>query len=287
MNSTQTLKDRFKYLLPVPVKKFLKFALYSLEDLASFATGKNKEGYPPKRLNFVGSAEFKKVGDEFASLFRELGGLRSTDTVLDIGSGIGRMDIPLIPYLGSQGALFGFDIDRRGVEWCQRHLSPQHPNFHFETVDLYNQYYNRKGTIQAEHFRFPYADETFDFAFATSVFTHMLPDQVTQYLSEIRRVLKKGGKCFLTFFSIDEEAERNIQSGLSHCDLSIPFGEGGFCFYSHKNVPEAEIGFKESWIVRAMDAASLGQGLQIHHGSWANRQKSVSYQDLFVGQKSN
>lgn len=276
------LKKRLKYLLPVPVKKALKYVLYAGEDVWNHLRGTHPKGYPPKRLNFVGSAEFKKVGDEFVAYFKEWGGLKASDRVLDIGSGIGRIALPLTSFL-QEGGLCGFDIDRRGVTWCQKNITPKHPHFQFVYADLYNKYYNKKGKIRAEEFRFPYEDATFDFAFATSVFTHMLPAEIDRYLSEIQRVLKPGGTAFLTWFSIDEAAERSIQNGTALCRLV--HSNDGVAFYSHKNVPEAEVGYKEAWIQERLERFGMGQDLKIYHGRWAERAKTHSYQDITVSRK--
>ena len=112
----------------------------------------------------------------------------------------------------------------------------------------------------------------------------MLPEQIDQYLSEIKRVLKPGGKCFLTWFSIDDEAQKNISNNSSNCDLIYPY-EGNVAFYSHKNVPEAEIGYKEPWIIEQLKKYDLSESLKIHHGSWSNREESTSYQDIFISNK--
>lgn len=278
-----SFKQKFKYLLPVPVKKFLKYSLYLCQDIFSFVTRTNLEGYPPKRLNFVGSDAFKKVGDEFAEYFVTVGGLKRSDTVLDIGCGIGRMAIPLTKHL-TDGEFYGFDIDKRGIQWCQKNISKKFPEFHFEYVDIFNKYYNKKGRIHADEFIFPYSRNKFDFAFATSVFTHMLPSQISQYLSEIQRVMKPGGKCFFTWFSIDDETQKNIDNHTSNCDFKFPY-DGDMCFYSHKNVPEAEIGYKESWIIDQMKKFDCAENLKIYHGSWSNRKGGLSYQDIILSEK--
>lgn len=277
------LKKKLKYLLPVPVKKTLKYFFYLFQDIVNYIKGTNLKGYPPKRLNFVGSSEFKKVGDEFVKYFKEWGSLKSSDIVLDIGCGIGRIAIPLTKYLTS-GELYGFDIDQRGIEWCKKNISKKFSNFHFQYVDIFNKYYNKKGKIHADKFSFPYENHKFDFIFATSVFTHMLPEQINQYLAEISKVLKPGGKCFLTWFSIDEYAQKNILEHRSNCNFIYPYKED-LAFYSHKNVPEAEIGYKENWIVKQLRKTGLGENLKIYHGSWSNRKKSYSYQDIFASEK--
>ncbi len=282
----KTLKAKLKYLLPVPIKKLLKFVLYTCEDFVSTLKGTRDKDYPPKRLNFVGSSEFKKVGAEFLGHFSKAGGLEKDNTVLDIGCGIGRIAIPLTKYLNSDAHYHGFDIDKRGVTWCQKNISNKHPNFHFDYVDIYNKYYNKKGKIKSEEFEFPYKDETFDFIFATSVFTHMLPKEVLQYFKEINRVLKKGGTLFITFFSLDKEALENITAGRANAQLTIPFDENKTCFYSHKNVPEAEIGYLEDWITDELKKVDCAHNLKVHHGNWDGRKEALSYQDIFISMKA-
>lgn len=279
-------KRKFKYIIPTGVKKAMKYVLYSLQDFGAFITGKKVKGFPPKRLNFVGSGEFMKIGEEFLHHFKKIGGLKSSDSVLDIGSGIGRMAIPLARYLDpDDGKYYGFDIDKRGIKWCISNVSKKYPHFHFEYVDIYNKYYNKKGKIKANEFTFPYDKEKFDFIFATSVFTHMLPDQIEKYLSEINRVLRPGGRVFLTFFSIDKEAFKNIEKGISYCKFAYKYDKSGDCMYSHKDVPEAETGYKEEWIIERMKHFGIDGDLKIYHGNWPGRKDGYSYQDIICAKK--
>lgn len=279
-------KRKLKYIIPTSVKKAMKYIAYSLHDFFAFITGKKQKGYPPKRLNFVGSSEFMKIGNEFLQHFKKIGGLKSSDTVLDVGSGIGRMAIPLAKYLDThKGKYYGFDIDKRGVKWCKMNISKKYPHFNFEYVDIYNKYYNKNGKIKANEFIFPYKDEMFDFIFATSVFTHMLPDQVEQYLKEISRVLKPGGKVFLTFFALDNEALSNIEKGVSYCKFAYNYKGDDDCMYSHKDVPEAETGYKEDWIVRQLKKVDIDTNLKMYHGGWSGRKNPYSYQDIVCAQK--
>jgi len=275
----KTLKHHLKYLLPVGVKKLIKYTLYSIQDFSNWIRRKKLNGYPPKRLNFVGNSSFKAVGDEFFGYFKGIGQLKKSDIVLDVGSGIGRMAIPLTHYL-TEGELYGFDIYKKGVKWCQKNISPKFPNFNFEYVDLYNKYYNKKGKIKAEDFEFPYEDNKFDFIYATSVFTHMLPEEVKQYFSEIKRVLKKDGRCLLTFFGINENKKILIENGYSKCDFKYEFSKN--CFYSHKNVPEAETAYSEEWIIKQFEKIEC-QSPKIYNGSWSGQKDSYSYQDIFIG----
>ncbi|NCP67670.1 class I SAM-dependent methyltransferase [bacterium] len=268
------MKKALRYALPVPVKKFLKTTVYTILDVKDTLTGKRDKSYPPRRLNFVGSADFKAVGDEFAGLFKDLGGLKPTDRVLDLGSGIGRMALPLTDYL-KKGEYEGFDIDARGVEWCQKQITPTHPNFEFQYVDLYNKYYNPKASVKPSEFEFPYADNSFDFVFATSVFTHLLPDDAQHYLKEIERVLAPNGTAFLTWFILDEVRLQQMKTEYANADFAHRFEGSDFCFYSHPGNPEAEIAYTEKWLNQ-----KLGLYEQ-HRGTWCG-EAGVSYQDIVI-----
>lgn len=45
------------------------------------------------------------------------------------------------------------------------------------------------------------------------MFTHLSPADRDNYLREIRRVLRPGGRCFATFFLLDVEAEQAMAQG--------------------------------------------------------------------------
>ncbi|AXF85333.1 Demethylrebeccamycin-D-glucose O-methyltransferase [Ephemeroptericola cinctiostellae] len=161
---------------------------------------------PPIDLsNKVGNGDFNATGQEFKRYFIELGRLQPSATVLDVGCGAGRMAMPLSDYL-TLGRYFGIDIIEPSIEWCQTKITPTYNNFAFQHSNIFNRFYNPNGTILAKDYVFPFEGESFDFVFLTSVFTHMLPEDLEHYLSEISRVLKKGGVCFITYFLLNNES---------------------------------------------------------------------------------
>jgi len=166
-------------------------------------------------MSNTGDGDFEAIGKEFLGYFITLGGLTPDDAVLDVGSGIGRMAIPLASYLSKRGRYEGFDIVPEGVRWCQQHLTPRYPRFRFQVADVRNQLYNPKVTASATDYRFPFDDGTFDFCFCTSIFTHLLPDEVSHYLAEISRVLRPGGRCLATFFLAQDGACAGVESPAS------------------------------------------------------------------------
>ncbi len=238
---------------------------------------------PPRGLSFVGGGDFEATGSEFLGHFTELGGLRPSDRVLDIGCGIGRMAIPLSGYLDG-GSYAGFDVGRAMIRWCRRHLASRHPEFEFEWAPIHNAKYNPFGNLSAAEFRFPYPDSSFDFAFATSLFTHLVRDEVRHYLAETARVLKPGGSCLLTFFLLTPESEAEIAAGTAALAFTHPI-EGGAT--TDPGLPEEAVAFGVDEVRAMLDEAGLAVRDPIHRGQWANAPGAPSYQDIVVAGRAH
>ena len=239
---------------------------------------------PPKSLSFVGDGDFTDVGNLFKQYFIDLADLRPDERVLDVGCGIGRMAVPLTDYLSQEGEYWGFDIKKKGIDWCQTNISSQYANFHFQHIDVYNKNYNRKGKLRAEDFRFPFEDGYFDFVFLTSVFTHMLPSDLENYLSEISRVLKPGGRCLITFFILNEESRNLIRSGRTTLDFKYEVEE---CLTVDDNNPEVAIAYNEDCVKQLFADYQLRISEPIHYGSWCERDTPFSYQDIIIATKAS
>jgi SAM-dependent methyltransferase len=171
-----------------------------------------------------------------------------------------------------------------GIAWCQENITPRHPNFRFRVADIKNKEYNPAGRFAASEYEFPYESASFDFVLLTSVFTHLLPDEVENYLSEIWRVLAPGGRCLASFFLLNEESLGAIRSGTSTIDFRHDFGG-----YRVKDVqtPEAAIAFPEDYIRSLYAERRLNIAEPIHYGSWPGRRAFLSYQDVVVAVKED
>lgn len=271
----------FYYSVPPSWRLGLRRMYYFPIDLIEGISGKRNSLTPPKGLIFTGSGDFIKQGEVFLQHFKNLGGLKPDDTVLDVGSGMGRMAVPLTEYLSKDGSYEGFDIMPDAVKWCNDNISKAFPNFNFKCAELSNSLYINEGQAPS-NFIFPYADNQFDFVFLTSVFTHMMPGDVTQYLEEINRVLKQKGKCFATFFYLDEIANAHMTN------QEKPFFPYSFDqYYLHNlKVPEANIGFTPAFINEAIAGTKLRID-KIYPGWWSSRPKleSVDFQDIIIFSK--
>jgi SAM-dependent methyltransferase len=119
--------------------------------------------------------------------------LTANSVVLDIGCGCGKTARTLVyhPYINRY---IGFDVISENVGWCQATIAPlAEDRFEFHCLDVYSQAYNPSGRLRATEAVFPAAGGSIDFAFAASVFTHLLEADARHYLQEVKRVLAPGG----------------------------------------------------------------------------------------------
>lgn len=276
---SMSIKMSVRNLLPAGWWIKLKRILYFPVDMFS----KNVEGKrPPEGMNFVGSGDFEDIGEEFLRYFIDICGLKKNARVLDIGCGIGRMALPLTGYLEASGRYDGIDIVPQGIKWCKDNISPQFANFHFELADVYNKEYNPKGTSSAAEYHLPYVKDTFDFCFLTSVFTHMVFEDMENYLKEISRVLKPGGRCLLTYYLLNEFSLEHMKGDKSRIDFKHTIEKARV---ADKRNPEYAIAFYENDILELLAKYGLKIDNKIFYGAWCGREDYLSVQDILVVRK--
>lgn len=237
---------------------------------------------PSKDLRLSVGGSFKAIGTEFFRYFIEIAGLKPDEAVLDVGCGVGRMAVPLTQYLSDRGRYEGFDIVESGITWCQSVISPRYPNFKFQRADLYNEYYNPTGQALASNYRFPYSDNCFDFVFLTSVFTHILPDGIENYLREISRVVKPGGRALITAFLLNKNSLFCLEAGLSTLELTEIFDNYRL---ADKTFPESAVAYEEGFFLALAEQFGLRVNSPIYYGSWCGREDFLSVQDILLMDK--
>jgi len=237
---------------------------------------------PPDDFIYIGGGNFQNIGNEFFRYLIELGGLQPHHKVLDVGCGIGRLAVPLTQYLNAKGGYDGLDIVPMGIDWCRQNITSQYPHFRFHLADLFNRSYNRHGRFEASAYSFPFQQETFDMICLVSVFTHMLPAEVENYLYEIARVLKRNGLCLITYFLWNtESADLHDRK---KCEWNVKFQKGPFRSIS-RHRPEDAVCFDESFLVKLYQKFGLRLETPIRYGSWCGRPWATAFQDMILAKK--
>lgn len=274
------------------IKSIISSARWRLFDCLDYFYPKlnKKKLYPPYSLRrHVGHiAEFEKIPQEYIAYFRLLCDLKMDETILDIGCGSGRFAIDLYGTpVFYRGQYYGFDVDKKSIDWATKNISAAYPNSHFEYVDLRNGHYNPGGRLKASSFSFPYEDQKFDFVFAMSVFTHLLPEDAENYLRQINRVLKPGGRALLTWLLLDsypEELSETIQARKPK--------DKGPNKWTHKDIystrfpdrPEIILAYQESAVRDMLSRNNLNLD-RIYYGAWSNPENYLAYQDILIVSK--
>ena len=245
--------------------------------------------YPPEGLaspammRWLGETSGLDVLDqmgEYAAFYPDM-------NVLDVGSGVGRFGIMMSQFLNEKGSYTGFDVDEKRIAWCQQEITSRHPNIRFDYYDLHNGMYGRGGSSDSSEFVFPYADNSFDFVYLFSVFTHMLPKDVSNYLKQIHRVLRPNGKVWITYFIMNDEAKAYCKSdAAAPIDKHAVPGDNNMFYYSNwTNQMEGKIYYPPDWIEEQYALAQLNID-QIIYGQWCRTVDYINFtQDVIVASK--
>ena len=269
-------------VVPKGLRPFLLNFYYLILDGITLVRGRRDELTPPKRLLRFATdpnSDFRKTGRDFVDFLIRECGLQPDHQVLDVGCGVGRVAVALTGYLDSTGGYEGFDIVPQEVTWCRTHVASRFPNFRFQLADVRNQTYNPKGTTAASEHRFPYDDASFDLVIVVSVFTHMLARDVERYVMEIARVLKRGGRCFVSFYLLNDDARRNIAAGTSAFHFTSTVGG---CRVQKADSPESAVAYEEERVRDLFGRYHLRMD-PVLHGTWSST--NTQTQDIVIASR--
>jgi len=274
----------YRQHVPTWLKRLLRIGLYWFLDTRDTLLGRREMMVPPRiTLLVVGSGDFKKIGKQFLDYFIRYAQLTPDQRVLEIGAGYGRIAVGLTKYLQPPGSYDGIEIIGKAVEWCTQEITSRYPHFHFHHADVRNPYSNPDGKEQAAAYRLPFADNSFDLVPLISVFSHMPPQDINAYLGEISRVLKPGGRCFITYYLLDDFALDRIRRRTASQPFYHDFD--GYLSTNH-DTPENTIACPETTIRDLYTRNGLMIDEPVHYGSWSGREEYLSYQDVVVARKA-
>jgi ubiquinone/menaquinone biosynthesis C-methylase UbiE len=248
---------------------------------------------PPRRLNYNAAFswkrreytnEFLRSGAAVKDMLIQLAGLSSDHRILDVGSGLGRSAASLSTYLSPAGSYHGIDMQQQAVAWCKQRYGHLH-NFHFHhlNVAVTNKLYGgNSGPTDPEETTWDFPDDSFDFVFSVSLFTHLSPAVARRYVSETQRVLRRGGTAAHTFFVIDDHASREIEAGRTRAFQAM----GSGFFVEDPKFLEASCGYDLASVKAMHHAAGLVLKDPIAYGDWTGgRSNGFIYQDVVVATK--
>jgi SAM-dependent methyltransferase len=172
--------------------------------------------------------------------------------LVEIGCGCGRLARPLMypPWEDSwfKGTYVGVDIDSEMIEYCRNNF----PRGRFEFILSPH----RSNTYSPDHlsgtsettFGLAIApQESKDFVFSLSLYSHLLEREAVDYLHETYRILKADGIMFMTFFCI-EHVELGRCWTFQH--------RRGNAYVESARYPEAAVAYHEAFMTEL--AANCG-----------------------------
>lgn len=136
-------------------------------------------------MSLAVGGSYDQIGSIAAEVVKACG-LREHDHLVDLGCGSGRL---------------------------AKHIGIAYPELDYLGIDIVQELLDYAATKSPPHFRFvlhreigiPCADCAVDFVTAFSVFTHLYHEESYAYLTDVRRVLRPGGKIVFSFL----ESERH------------------------------------------------------------------------------
>ena len=238
---------------------------------------------PPDKLRFMGEDDDRllKVADELAGLLIRYG-LETSDSVLDVGCGYGRLALGLLHSTDHRGPYLGFDIQARSIDWCSSALTPQFPSMRFVHLDVQSDRYNPKGSIDPTTASFPARSADVDVCALFSVVTHLYRADIQRYMAEIRRVLRPGGLAVVTWFLYDEARVPLITS--SEATYPMVHELDAHTRYMKAGEPLRAIAYHEQ-AMQAMARAARLEVKAIEHGTWTG-EPGPFFQDIVVFARS-
>lgn len=239
----------------------------------------SQQHYAP---GYTRNPRYEQQRRQFVERCISVAGLEPSDHVLDIGCGVGGVASFLTGHLAG-GRYVGLDVDPKAVEQCQATIGAEHPRFEFAVIDVWSKKYNPAGTVQPAAYRLPFPDASFDLVILRSVFTHMLPDAIDNYLDEAARILRPGGHAAITYFLLNDISRKHLADPAGA--ERFPFDHGSYRLRK-EHLPEAAAAIDEAWLLERYDAHGLRVKGGIEYGGWDGRPSAVpGGQDLVIAEK--
>jgi SAM-dependent methyltransferase len=278
-NLTRRARGLVRRATPAPLRSFVQVVSCATLDAIDRVAGRRDPMTPPRRLLRVSTdprSDYRTTGRTTVEFLVANCALKSDSSVLDVGCGIGRLAVALTGFLSPAARYEGFDIVPQQIDWCRRHIAATFPNFRFQLADVRNDAYHPRGRVRAADYVFPYDARAFDVAVVASVFTHLLAPDLAQYVSEVSRVLRPGGRCLASFYLVNDTTRRGVTAGTSAFQFTRQVGES----YVHDAAgAEWAVAHDEEAVRTLFTRCGLEIGA-VHRGTWST--DGTQSQDLVI-----
>ena len=230
----------------------------------------SKELIPDKIRTWVGpfanKNDYINTGKEIFNLILKYYNLKNANDILDAGCGCGRIAIHLLHFLNKNTKYYGFDICPEHIEWCKKHIESKYNNFKFYHLDIKKEAYNPQGTLELSDTKLPYKDKSFDFIIAHSLFTHMLSNEFEYYISEFKRILRKNGFFYASYYLYNDERKIGIKNNTSCLNFNYKIND---CYTFDKNNPEEAIAQIEKNVINVYNKNNFEITIPINYSKWS------------------
>lgn len=154
---------------------------------------------------YTSEEELHSTAEHTIQLLRRTVGVRSTDTILEIGAGVGRVGSRLAPLCREW---VGADVSENMLVHLRRRLAG-HANVRAVPLNGYD--------------LSPFADASLDVVYSTVVFMHLDEWERYRYVREAFRALRPGGRVYVDNFNLlSEEGWRVFEGVLAMDPLTRP-----------------------------------------------------------------
>ena len=242
--------------------------------------GKNNVVITGGKIQLAGNEDQNAVAEKWIGYLREYTGLTAGSSVLEAGCGNGDIALHLTTFLHRDGCYDGYDHSAQHITFCRENIPEHIARFKFRHIKTqFGQQLNHADEGD-NIFTLPYADQSFDIVFAKNEFTQVLPDQMSQYLTEIGRVMKRGGTCLIMIFIVNCESENLMIT--KPTPMNFPFNKGLFRLQT-KETP-SRVAYDEEWLLEKLENAGLKMK-SIKYGSWCGRKHYLETEDMLICSK--
>lgn len=193
--------------------------------------------------------------------------LTSNSTILEIGCGIACLSLPIIKYINN-GKYYGIDTNKTCIDWCCHHITP-----------LCNTTFK---SVSSSHFIIPCEDCELDTVYSTTIFLALTIDDITKYLTEINRVLKKGGCLIFTLFVWNQSVQMLLKTKKIKTRI---IKTNGLSYLINARGEQAII-HNDTTLYKCLQDKHF-EIIETIFGHWSNSSNSNIYQDVICAVKNN